>query len=81
MFNLGMLWIRVKDLFWGERPVNRHAARWRAHKMAAQKEKENLVEGLMRLSATKKAPREMRVLVAPRMVKAKDLLKEKKFNE
>lgn len=79
MFNLGMLWIRVKDLLCGEQPANRHAARWRAHKLAAQKERENLLEGLVRLNATKKPPREMRVLVAPKMVKAKDLLKEKEI--
>ncbi len=79
MFNLGMLWIRVKGYLCGERPVDRHAARWRAHKLAAQKEREHLVEGLMRISATKKTAREMRVLVAPRMVKAKDLLKEKEI--
>lgn len=77
MFNLGMLWVRVKDILCGSRPANRHADRWRAQKLTAQQERENLVEGLVRLNATKKSPRKMRVLVAPRMVKAKDLIKDK----
>lgn len=79
MFNLGMLWGRVKGLLRGSRPVDRYAARWRAHKLAEHNERENLVEGLVRLNATKKPSREVRVLVAPRMVKAKDLLKEKEI--
>lgn len=79
MFNLGMLWIRVKGMMRGSRPSDRHAARWRAHKLQVQQERENLMEGLVRLNATKKPPREMRVLVAPRVVKAKDFLKEKEI--
>lgn len=78
MFNIGMIWVRVKGMLYGARPADRHADRWRAQKHAAQQERENLMEGLVRLNATKKPPREMRVLVAPRIVKAKDLLKEKK---
>ena len=79
MLKIGTLWVRVKGIFFTRQPESGHAARWRAHKLAIQKEPENLMEGLVRLNTTKKPHREMRVLMAPRMVKAKDLLKEKEI--